>query len=360
MNVGSTFSGVGGMDLGLERAGMSVAWQAEIDEWSRRVLEWHWPDAEIFDDVRAVSGDASPVGLLCGGFPCQDLSVAGKRAGLAGERSGLFFEFARIADELRPDWLIVENVVGLLSSSDGRDFGIVLSTLAEIGYGLAWRVLDARFFGVPQRRRRVFIIGRLGDDGSAALRALEAGGGGDLAAGECSWESDSPRTGGRPSVSGPLTRRYGKGVNTTVDDGAVVVSSAFYSTGESQAGFARTDGVSPTLKIGSGFGIASPPAVSFAQNQRGELRETPISAQLTTGGGKLGEGYAAVRADSAVRRLTPTECERLMGWPDGWTAVDGEKTPDTRRYAACGNGVVANVSEWIGRRILAVEAEGNE
>ena len=202
MNVGSTFSGVGGLDLGLERAGMHVQWQAEVDEWCRRVLAWHWPEARIYDDVRAVSnrmpdslaghgrGDAGVrqsewkadseaaqhVDLLCGGFPCQDLSVAGKRAGLAGERSGLFFEFARIADELRPDWLLVENVVGLLSSANGKDFGIVLSTLAEIGYGLSWRVLNAQYFGVPQRRRRVFIVGRFGDSGEQAVRALGAGG----------------------------------------------------------------------------------------------------------------------------------------------------------------------------------------
>ena len=213
MNVGSTFSGVGGFDLGFERAGMRVLWQAEVDEWCRRVLRWHWPDAAIYDDVCAVGsgsfdegkrGDAGSVGpgkaaggrcesggaidLLCGGFPCQDLSVAGKRAGFKGERSSLFFEFARIADELRPRWIVLENVVGLLSSAEGRDFGILLATLAEIGYGCAWRVVDARYFGVPQRRRRVFIVGCFGDDGGRAVRALGAGGEGNLAAGECSWQ----------------------------------------------------------------------------------------------------------------------------------------------------------------------------
>ena len=192
MNVGSTFSGVGGFDLGFERAGMSVLWQAEIDEWCRRVLRDHWPQATIYDDVRAVGGGAAAVDLLCGGFPCQDLSVAGKRAGFKGERSSLFFEFARIADELRPRWIVLENVVGLLSSAEGRDFGILLATLAEIGYGCAWRVVDARFFGVPQRRRRVFIVGCFGDDGERAVRAVGAGGEGDLAAGECSWQGASP------------------------------------------------------------------------------------------------------------------------------------------------------------------------
>ncbi len=496
MNVGSTFSGVGGFDLGFERAGMRVVWQAEIDEWCRRVLRWHWPDAAIYDDVCAVGSGAlderergntgsvsagqeaggrrkpshdirsvqrgaggsggehrlrtgngadiegggignksgaSSVDLLCGGFPCQDLSVAGKRAGFKGERSSLFFEFARIADELKPRWIVLENVVGLLSSAEGRDFGILLSTLAEIGYGCAWRVVDARYFGVPQRRRRVFIVGCFGDDGERAVRALGAGGEGDLEAGACSWQDTTARAVGGVGIAGALKSRYGKGVNSTVDDGALVVepaavTSAFYSTGGSQNGFARTDGVSPTLKVGSGLDIASPPAVSFAQNQRGELRESDVASQLTSGGGKPGQGYPAVRIERptvssqlgntksngsnvntegvaytldqaagqgvlanspavevtqslttrfgnsgpdlpdaeagwiqkfgpSVRRLTPTECERLMSWPDGWTAIDGDKTPDGRRYAACGNGVVANVSEWIGRRIMAIEDE---
>lgn len=101
-------------------------------------------------------------------------------------------------------------------------------------------------------------------------------------------------------------------------------------------------------------------ARSFAQNQRGELRESEIAPQLTAGGGKPGEGYPAMRAGSTVRRLTPVETERLMSWPDGWTAVDGDRTPDSRRYAACGDGVVSNVSEWIGRRIVAVDQEEAE
>ena len=389
MNVGSTFSGVGGFDLGFERAGMRVLWQAEIDEWCRRVLRWHWPNAAIFDDVRAVNGEAEPVNLLCGGFPCQDLSVAGKRAGFKGERSSLFFEFARIADELRPRWIVLENVVGLLSSAEGRDFGILLATLAEIGYGVSWRVVDARFFGVPQRRRRVFIVGCLGDDGERAVRALGAGGEGNLAAGECSWQGASP----------PPTGSVG-GV------GGVIANTLQVTCGD----YSRADGFNAVVEPAS--------VTSFAQNQRGELRESDIAAQLTTGGGKPGEGYAAVRIERptvsfqlgntkangsnvntegvaytldqaagqgvlanapdrgqggaddnsaqanhivpdgpSVRRLTPTECERLMGWPDGWTAVDGDKTPDGRRYAACGNGVVANVSEWIGRRIMAIEEE---
>ena len=319
MNVGSTFSGVGGFDLGFERAGMSVLWQAEIDEWSRRVLRGHWPNAAIYDDVRAVNAEAKPVDLLCGGFPCQDLSVAGKRAGFKGERSSLFFEFARIADELRPRWIVLENVAGLLSSANGRDFGILLATLGQIGFGCAWRTLDARFFGVPQRRRRVFIVGCLGDDGERAVRALGAGGEGNLEAGECSWQGASP----------PPTRSVGGA------GGVITESTAKCLTTSNE----RLDSETESFVVG---------AVSTLQGSPG--RGYRIDAEGAAGGHLLPDG-------PSVRRLTPTECERLMGWPDGWTAIDGDKTPDGRRYAACGNGVVANVSEWIGRRIMAIEEE---
>ena len=391
MNVGSTFSGVGGLDLGLERAGMSVLWQAEIDEWSRRVLRWHWPDTRLYNDVRDITADAERVDLLTGGFPCQDLSVAGRRAGLAGERSGLFHEFARLADELRPAWLLVENVVGLLSSADGRDFGVVLSTLADLGYGLSWRVVDARYFGVPQRRRRVFVVGCFGDDGSRAVRALGAGGEGNLEAGRCSWQTAPRGTGNSSAAAGGLDVAHT--LQTTCGDYSR--ADGFNMVKGSVRGFHHKQDPISSMNMTPALGATSDGmAVSFAQNQRGELREDTVMDQLTAKGGKPGQGYPAVRvntlgqdvskplltnesggvrttdldggafvagSEEIVRRLTPWECERLMSWPsgerDGWTAVDGDKTPDTRRYAACGNGVVSNVAEWIGRRIVAVNKE---
>lgn len=312
MIVGSTFSGVGGLDLGLERAGMSIKWQAESDEWCRRVLARHWPDTYIYEDVsRIYSGqereggqprirggdftDAngsdlgqqpSPNGidLLCGGFPCQDLSIAGKKEGLSGERSKLFFEYARIADELKPKWLLLENVTGLLSASKGRDYAILLATLAEIGYSVSWRVADARYFGVPQRRRRVFIVGYFGDDGSRAALSLGAGGEGDIKAGACSWQKAAARARSGTEEAGQLAST----LQTTCHD------------------WSRSD------------------------------------------------NFNIVNQESELRRLTPVECERLMSWPDNWTAIDGDKTPLSRRYKACGNGVVSNVAEWIGRRIMAI------
>ncbi len=162
-----------GFDLGFDRAGMKCAWQVEYDEKARGVLARHWPEVDRYEDVKDVGRDnLRAVDVICGGFPCQDVSVAGKRAGLAGDRSGLWAEFKRIIGELTPTWVVIENVPGLLSSNEGRDMGVVLWQLAELGYGWAYRVLDSQFFGVAQRRRRVFIVGHLGTNGERAGAVL--------------------------------------------------------------------------------------------------------------------------------------------------------------------------------------------
>ena len=171
MRAVSLFAGVGGFDLALERKGVKVVASVEIDKHARQVLTKQFPNSTILEDVKNVTGQQlldlgfESSGIIVGGFPCQDLSVAGKRKGLAGERSGLFFEVVRLLDETKAKWFILENVPGLLSSNGGRDLGIVIGSLAELGYGVAYRILDAQYFGVPQRRRRIFIVGCLGDDG---------------------------------------------------------------------------------------------------------------------------------------------------------------------------------------------------
>lgn len=157
--IGSLFAGIGGFDIGFENAGFQTAWQVEINPICRAVLADRFPHALQFDDVRAVNGGQLPrVDVLVGGFPCQDLSTMGKRQGLAGARSGLFYEVVRLARELQPRWLVLENVTGLLSCNHGEDFQRVISTLAECGYVGCWRVLNAQYFGVPTKRRRVFIV----------------------------------------------------------------------------------------------------------------------------------------------------------------------------------------------------------
>lgn len=166
----SLFAGVGGFDLALERAGVKVVASVEWDKKAQEVLRRHFPNSTIFGDISGVTGEQliaagfePRTGIITGGFPCQDLSVAGKRAGLGGSRSGLFWEICRLLDETRAQNFILENVPGLLSSNQGKDMAVVLEALVERGYRIAYRVLDAQHFGVPQRRRRVFIVGCLGD-----------------------------------------------------------------------------------------------------------------------------------------------------------------------------------------------------
>ena len=175
----SLFAGIGGFDLAMQRQGVKVVASVEIDKKCQEVLAHRFPESKIFDDVTTVKGSDligagfnPSTGIIAGGFPCQDLSVAGKRAGLAGERSGLFWEIARIVEETQSEYFIIENVPGLLSSNNGADFGVVIGTMADIGYSLGWRVLDAQHFGVPQRRKRVFIVGRRGSDSTSPAEVL--------------------------------------------------------------------------------------------------------------------------------------------------------------------------------------------
>ena len=171
----SLFAGVGGFDLAMSRLGVKVVASVEIDKHCNQVLAQRFPESKQFTDVTKVTGkdliDAGfnpRRGIITGGFPCQDLSVAGKRAGLAGERSGLFWEIARLVEETQTEFFLIENVPGLLTSNKGSDFGIVLGEMVKLGYHLGWRVLDAQYFGVPQRRKRVFIVGRRSADSSSA------------------------------------------------------------------------------------------------------------------------------------------------------------------------------------------------
>jgi DNA (cytosine-5)-methyltransferase 1 len=167
----SLFAGVGGFDLGLTRSGHECVGQVEIDKHARAVLDLQFPDVPKHNDVTTAIEWADEIGLtgnidlVCGGFPCQDLSVAGKRAGLAGARSGLFYDALRFATHTKAKTILLENVPGLLSSNQGRDFGVLLTALAESGYSnIEWRVLDSQFFGVPQRRRRIFIVASVGTE----------------------------------------------------------------------------------------------------------------------------------------------------------------------------------------------------
>lgn len=221
MTFGSLFSGVGMFDLALENCGMNLLWQVEIDRQCRRVLTHHWPLMKHrYEDIKNVKR-LRTVDLVCGGWPCQDLSVAGSRAGLSGERSGLFHELIRIVGEVRPSWVLGENVPGLLSSwtpvgethkslavecgrerrmdvEEGSDLAEVIAALVRIGYGVAWRVLDARYFDLAQRRERVFFVGCLGDVRRAGQVLFEPE--------SVSWDS-SPRVRKEQAVAATIRSR---------------------------------------------------------------------------------------------------------------------------------------------------------
>ena len=172
LRVASFFAGIGGFDLGLERAGMEVVFQCEINPFSQRVLRSRWPKVKLHGDIASLHSSEIPQSdVWTGGFPCQDVSLAnqGKRKGLQGERSGLFYAFAELVEERRPSWIILENVPGLLNSHSGEDFRTVINRLDELGYGVSWRVLDAKHFGTPQRRRRVYIVASRGSLRSAEV-----------------------------------------------------------------------------------------------------------------------------------------------------------------------------------------------
>jgi DNA (cytosine-5)-methyltransferase 1 len=373
MRAGSLFSGIGGFDLALERAGVEVAWQVELDDHCRRVLARHWPDVARYRDVRHVHQQRRArcpnclpaVDVLVGGFPCQDVSVAGRRAGLAGERSGLWFEFHRLAAQLRPRWVVIENVPGLLSSNGGRDFGVIIRGLVELGYGVAWRVLDAQYFGVAQRRRRVFVVGCLGDPARAAQVLLEP---------ESCGGHPPPRREARARVAGTLAggptgpRGPGHGARSgqTKDDNLV---NAFVGHAGRNDPNAETfvPALTPCLPAyGGPRGTTNNPQFDdraiivgalTGHKDRGGWRAGPdgaaanqiVAAPLTD------DPYADRAAEESnlaqamsVRRLTPTECERLQGFPDGWTALES----DSARYRMLGNAVAVPVVEWIARRLV--------
>lgn len=322
----SLFTGVGGIDLGLEQAGHRILHQCEADEWRRHILRHRFRGVPVHDDVRTFHLPAREhIDLVAGGFPCQDVSVAGRRAGLAGERSGLFFDAVRIIDTLRPRWVLIENVPGLLTSNGGRDFGVVLGELADVGYGVAWRVLDSQHFGVPQRRRRVFIVAALahGDHRAASERA-----GAVLAVGACC--DRHPQTRRETRTDNPLTSLSGLGDGGPDDNdaqgGRLVTTHTLTSAGHDAS------------EDGTGRGTPLTVGTLTRGSATGMDREMVDAGQLIPG-------------NIGVRRLTPRECERLQGFPDDWTIVPTIRCPDSRRYAAMGDAVTVPVARWTGEQL---------
>jgi DNA (cytosine-5)-methyltransferase 1 len=344
-----------------------------------------WPDADV--DV------------LCGGTPCQSFSVAGLRKGLADPRGNLMLTFGAIAGRYRPRWLVWENVPGVLSSNGGRDFGTFLGMLGQLGYGFAYRVLDAQHVrtrrfprAVPQRRRRVFVVGYLGDwrraaavlfdreslrgdtpprreagQGAAPTLAARTRGSGGLGT---DFDLDGgliPRGFGGGNTSGPIdvaARLTAKGQRIDFEVETMVVQAIAFDCKGREAQVDLT-GATPTLRAmghaGSHANAGGQLAVAFDMRGRegGAMLEGPHdTANIRAADGGSSRSYVATRW--AVRRLTPTECEALQGFPKDFTRIPyrgnpAESCPDGPRYKALGNSWAVNVAEWVGERINEVD-----
>jgi len=412
LTFGSVCSGIEAASVAWKPLGWRCAFMSEIEAFPRAALAHHYPETPLHGDFTTIqAGQYEPIDLLVGGTPCQSFSVAGLRGGLDDDRGNLALEYLRLADRLRPKWLVWENVPGVLSSNGGRDFGSILGGMVQLGYGVAYRVLDAQYFGLAQRRRRVFVVGYSGDwrraaavlferhslsgnpapsretgEGTSASPASGFDGGGEALARRLRARANASHRGDSdtyiPVVSPALKRRDYKGPSSDGDgdgdgDGAPLIAHALRGTGfdASEDGTGRGTPIvpvafmsnasgqnlsfghdlSPTLRIGGDGGNAM--AVAFTTEQTPKFSEgvaLTLTKQSPTGGGQP----QCVMDSPAVRRLTPRECERLQGFPDDYTAIPyrGKPASDGPRYKALGNSMAVPVMAWIGRRITEVEA----
>lgn len=397
MRYGSVCSGIEAATAAWHHMGWKPSFFSEIDNFPRAVLQHHYPDVPLHGDFTTIQdGDYEPINLLVGGTPCQSFSVAGLRKGLDDPRGNLMLGFGALAKRLRPTWLVWENVPGVLSTNRGRDFGAFLGMLGELGYGFAYRVLDAQYFGVAQRRRRVFVVGYLGDWRPAAAVLFER---------YSLSGHPAPSREAREEVAGTLKACANSGGwSNSVDHAAAgymqPVSMAHGQGGAEDAVFVSLRGrnggataelggpVAGTLRAATGGGDKAH-VLAFQERGRANGRELeiggPVAYALTApaGGGRAQERNILDAPRMAVRRLTPAECELLQGFPDGYTDVQwyecckirfhvdlgkygcpnccGDKTArlktaaDGPRYKALGNSMAVPCMAWIGERIEAVD-----
>jgi DNA (cytosine-5)-methyltransferase 1 len=329
---------------GIEAA--TVAWEplgwepvafSEIEPFPSAVLNYQYPDVHNLGDFTQIEGKDLPhPDLLVGGTPCQDFSHAGLRAGLSGQRGQLTIEFLGLASRLMPEWIVWENVPGVLSVDRGRAFGTFLGALGELGYGFAYRVLDAQYFGIPQRRKRVFVVANLRDWRRAASVLFEPESlSGDIKTGRKKRE-----------ITSAFTANSLGGVG--VDDNTAQASHI----------------IAPPLTVkGANGPVQNQDAVMVAftcKDYGADVGETSptLRALNNVTAHPNGGGQVAVATKTLVRRLTPRECERLQGFPDDWTAVPYRNrlvAADTPRYRAIGNSMAVPVMAWIGNRIDTLE-----
>ena len=351
------FCGVGGFRLGLERNGHKCVWANDIDKYACKIYRKHFGKKELYEgDIRAVEPRTIPeADLLCAGFPCQSFSVAGKQGGFKDPRGNLFFELCRIARAKRIKYLFLENVRGLMSDDGGRTFTTIKQSLYELGYDCQWQVCNSKNYGVPQNRKRVFVVGHLRGERRPqvfpiqnSIEKIQRERDGE-SAGCISTKNQSGQAqfdGGTTLITTALDANYhkgglGRGQRTLVQIGTI---------GEDDEASRVYDpnGIARTIKDGGGMGAKT--GLYCVGTKRGQDRDGQriysSKGLYSSLKGNTGE-KDAVESCGQIRRLTPTECERLQGFPDGWT----EGLSDTQRYKCLGNAVTVNVIEAIGARL---------
>lgn len=384
MKYGSVCSGIEAASIAWEPLGWQPQWFSEIEGFPSAVLQFRFPDIENRGDITKYKGwNDGTIDLLVGGTPCQSFSTAGLRKGLDDPRGNLMLVYLGIVNRFNPKWVIWENVPGVLSSNKGRDFGTFLGALAELGYGFAYRVLNAQFFGVAQRRRRVFVVGYFGDWRPAAAVLFEreslqrdivpsrkakkgiafnAQGSSSqgLSAGSISPTLDKSkvpvvmpeyyehhpsdgRVFGPKKIANSVTARYGTGGGNTPlvleDQGGSIMR-------------VHSDNIIGTLRAQS---KGHEPIVMANGQTNAEIKCDGRIPTLT-----CNHEVPLLATHNSLRRITPRECERLQGFPDDWTKIPWkgkilENCPDGPRYKAIGNSMAVPVMYWIGERIQKVE-----
>ena len=368
----SVCSGIEAATVAWHPLGFSPVAFAEIEAFPSAVLAHHYPTVPNWGDLTEFKDwpDAT-VDLLVGGTPCQSFSVAGLRKGLADPRGNLALTYLAVADRYRPEWLVWENVPGVLSADEGRAFGAFLGGLVELGYGWAYRVLDAQYFGLAQRRKRVFVVASARGWQRAAAVLFD----GQSLSGHSAPRREA-REGLAPGVAGCLGGSSQSGGFRTTDldnQGAFIPEVATIlrssagggNTASNDSNFiafsvkdhgADAGDIAPTLRSGghdkshANGGVM--PAVAFDWQSGGDARglDPKDTAQLQR------SQVPATMQGMAVRRLTPRECERLQGFPDDYTLIPYRNKPaaDGPRYKTLGNSMAVPVMAWIGRRLAFV------
>jgi len=361
----SVCSGIEAASVAWEPLGWEAAGYSEIEPFPCAVLAHHFPNVKNYGDMTKYKEweNVGQFDVLVGGTPCQSFSVAGLRKGLNDPRGNLMLAFGAMANHFKPTWIVWENVPGVLSSNDGRDFGSFLGMLAECGYGFAYRVFDAQYFGVPQRRRRVFLVGYLGDWRRAAAVLFE-----------------SESLCGHPAPSREAGKGVANGVAIGPAGGEFVDVAPTLDTRCKDGPIRNQLGCAVYDMRGRGDGNTVPTLCTDHPSRPSDYFPVVMEKEKTFGipGNWIGRepengGNAiepmhdiapcltktdqhGVMHGSTVRRLTPVECERLQGFPDNWTRIPwrgaaAEDCPDGPRYKACGNSMAVPVMRWIGGRI---------